>query len=297
MANIYFISPIGYKTPQLFDTFTDTFVIAGHRMVDDIDSADVVFIDLHTRIGSYEQNILDKALWKRKVVFDEFDYGSCSICDFPYVPQVQIQGLLLNPLTGNDGSIWFVRKLDRIQGSFLKNVYPYEKIIINEFPLVSKEELWGREYDMCWIGNESPIRKSVVNSLQAAGFNMYIHWTNEKGKLPFDEWIHLHSRAKFFLSLDGGGFSDERLYHLFSIAPMVKNRSNHLQCQPFKHGVSCLYVDVMPSQKDIEEIKYFMTENWLYSLYLGGYYKMTSDYTAKARAEYILDILSKNGIQ
>jgi len=297
MANFFPISPIGYKTPDLISSLYNTFKENGHRFVSSLEKRDVVFFDCHTRLFDYYQPILDQVLSERLpiVSFCEFDFGGMSKEVYPaYTPQQQKFFDEANRLELK--IVHFVRKMDKTI-KYPPNVFPYEKCIMNDFPLVSKEELFSRHYDFCWIGNESPQRKNVVNGLLDTGFKGYVHWTNEKGKLPHDEWLNLHRQAKFFLSCDGGGYGDERSYQLITTGCFLKNRNNHLQSHPFKQAIQCVEVDENISDLDKSNFNLVLSDkNWLYSMYLNGVDHMKAYYTEEYRANYILYILKQNDI-
>lgn len=286
---IYFISPVGKKSDLLFDTFISAFEGKGHKIVNHIQEGDVVFFDVYSRLGTYYLPDVDYANLSGLpvVMFDATDYGGMSKEEW-HKPRVFL----------NNQVIYFIRKMDKTL-EYPKWVYPYEVIIYpdHDFTPVSKEELFNRPYDICFIGNTSPTRQNVVNGLLNAGFKMDIHWTNEKGKLSHDEWLDRHRQAKFFLSADGGGFSDERSYQLITIAPMLKNRNNHLQANPFKDGVNCWQTDELPTRFDIEDLQLVLSDkNMLYDIYISGIDHMKKYYTAEYRAEYILKTLEENGI-
>lgn len=158
---IYFISPIGKKSDLLFDTMIQTFESNGHVIADNIGEANVVFFDMYDRNAKYDYDVLYSTSYEPRIIFDFWDYGGCEDGThvFPYVPDVY--GCFLDFSIGDD--IWFVRKLDKTQKQYNK-VYPIECIMYpdHDFTPVSKEELFNRPYDICFIGNTSPTRKNVV---------------------------------------------------------------------------------------------------------------------------------------
>lgn len=231
-------------------------------------------------MGGYETLITDKMV----VFFDEHDYGGMSKETFPYKYEV------------NNRDIYFVRKMDKTK-TYPPNVYPYEYTIQKDFPITTKEELYSRPYDICFIGNESPTRRNVVKGLEEAGFKMDVHWTSEKGKISHEEWLNRHRQSKLFLSADGGGFSDERSYQLITIAGFLKNKNNHLQVYPFTDAVSCLEVSEHPTQEELEGLKAVLNDpDYLYEIYTEGVGHMKKYYSEEARCKYILSILKREGV-
>lgn len=286
MKKIIYIEPQGFHTPMLFDTFKETFENHGYVETTNADEADIAFVDLYSFVRSVNYSYV----WARDIpmiFFDATDYGGMSKENPSYVWQ-----FIENERT----AIVFVRKMDKTK-IYPINVYPYELIQYpdHDFPPVTKEELLNREYDICWIGNESPQRRNVVKGLQDSGFKMDVHWTNENGKLLHDEWLNRHRNAKMFLSADGGGFGDERIYQLGSIAAILKQRNNQLILNDFKDCVDCVKTDETAWFFYQRENSLFSTD-WLYNIYLKGIEKLHTYYNAEYRAKYILSVLKENGL-
>jgi len=295
----FFISPTGYRSPDLFDSFVSTFRKEGHLVTSDINAADIVGFDFHTRIGDYDLNVLRTVIEKKLPVFtfNEWDYGSMNTTDIPPFPLTPEQGQFLFSLERNGNkTIHFVRKLNRLE-RYPDNYYPYEKVIMNEFPLTTSQELNSRPYEIVFCGNHSPSRKKVIDGLTKAGFKVAVHWTNENGKIPHKDWIELHTQGKLFLSADGGGFSDERPYQLFTVAPMLRQKNNHLQVFPFSEYTNCLAVSETPTDEEISGIKSVLSDfDYLYEIYLESVDFMREHYSESARAKYILSILKQENI-
>lgn len=257
-----------------------------------------MFFDLHTRISGYNQDDIDKAVWGRKkiVTFDEWDRGGMSCDDWPYPLTNQQAEVFLHTNSGQVDGVHFCRKMDKTK-QYPPNIFPYEKCIMNDFPLTTPDELFSRRYDFCWIGNESPTRKNVVNGLLNAGLKGYVHWTNERGKIPHNEWLDLHRQAKFFLESDGGGFCSERPMQLLTIAPMLRQKNNMLRINDWEDVTECVDISESVSHDDEEMIKYFLkNKGSLYSTYVQGAEKLRAFYTEEYRANYILDVLKKNNV-
>jgi len=288
MAKFYFISPIGKATPQLFDSFEETFIKEEHNIVGDVRDADVVFIDLYSHVSKNFPPEFQHCVETNVplVYFDETDYGGMSKeeLDFSLIDKIK------------NKFVYFMRKMGK-HSIYPPYVYPYEKILMENRPLTMPEELFSRPYDFCWIGNESPERKNVVKGLLDAGLNGYVHWTNEKGKLSHDEWMKLHEKAKLFLESDGGGWGSERPMQLCTIVPMLRQRNDMLRVHDWKDCVSCIDVDEHPTKEDIENIKSILSgKEYLYEIYEKGAELLRIYYTAEARSLYIFNVLKKENI-
>jgi hypothetical protein len=300
---IFLLNPIGKSTPDLFPSFIPIFKRLGHEVVEDINEATCVFFDAYSGVGTYDRDILDRVIVKKlPVIFwDETDFGGMSNerflnTDTGLKPHEEF---LLDCVSEGISHIYFMRKYDKTKG-FPKWVYPYEKCLYEDcdFPLATKEELVSRPYDICWIGNTSPQRQNIVNGLVNAGFKMYVHWTNEKGKIPHDEWLDLHRQARAFIESDGGGFSSERPYQLITIGAMIRQRNNQLFAHPWTDEFNCIEIgdsDGVVAQEDINKIK-SLTPDQLYDIYLNGIRHINKHYTYESRAKYILEILKENGL-
>ncbi len=296
---IIFISPVGKTTPLLFDTFVKTFSDAGHTIVTDVNNADIAFFDYYSGLGAYNVSELNRATERRiKIVaFDETDYGGMSKENWFMNDKNTTSNhsqIFLKLAAYNDTLIYFMRKMDKTK-SYPSYVFPYEKIIECEFEPTTKEELSNREYDFFWIGNESPQRKATVEGLLRNGFKGYVHWTNERGKLPHKDWVNAHKKAKFFLESDGGGFGSERPHQLITVACLLKQENSQLLTHPFKQAVEYVGISENVTDLDASNLRLVLTDNnWLYSMYTKGIEHMKKYYTAEYRSKYLLDTIQKH---
>lgn len=299
MAKFYFISPTEYSSPDLYPSFIETFKNNGHEIINDINSAEVVLFDFHTRLGEYNQSVLDIAIKKTLPIisFDEWDRGAMSLDEWPY-PLTEQQLLFINAIQNNGNrAIHFVRKLDKTK-EYPSNIYPYEKCLMNDFPLTTPNELFSRPYEIFFGGNKSTARLRLIKGLLGSSqFNMDIHWTHEKGKLSQEEWVNRARQSKLFLTADGAGFTDERMQQLITVSPMLKQKSNHYQVVPFADCVNCLMISEQPTEDEIKEIKRVLQDKeYLYEVYLLGIDHAKKYYTQEWRSLYVLKILTENNI-
>lgn len=272
---VFYISPIGKETPQLFDTFT-------FDKTENIKEATVVFFDCYSDLGEYDFNTLDcvRGYKKPVVAFQEKDFGGMS-------------KEVWNGFDLFDGCkvVYFMRKMDKTKPYF-DWIYPYEKIIQNEFE--QSNTIHERPIDICFIGNTSPQRESVCNELSK---HFKCDFVLGQPRIEHGEWLNRHRQSKFFLTADGGGFSDERPYQLYSIGPMIKQKNNHLQSHPFKANTQCIEIEEKPTEANIKTIQLVLNNpDLLYSIYTEGILHMNNFYTSNFRNQYILEILSANGI-
>lgn len=286
---IYFISPIGMKTPMLFDTFIPTFESKGHTIVSDIKECSVVFIDLCSFLGKFETEEWSYT-WKNKipvVFFDATDYGAMS--------KEVFKPSFLEYFFSNCKIVYFMRKMDKTI-KYPLWVFPYEIIQYpdHDFTPVSKEELFNRPYDICFIGNTSPTRENVCNGLRC---HFKCDFVLGQPRIEHEEWLNRHRNSKLFLVADGGGFNDERAYQLITISTLLKQDNNQLVLNDFEDVVDCIKVNEYPTRFDIEDLQLILSESHtLYSIYLNGIKKMKKYYNPEYRANYILNVLKENGI-
>ena len=292
MAKFYFISPVGKTTPMLFDTFIETFKNEGHEIVDNVNDADIVFLDWYSGLGNSPANIMSYVLENKMpiVVFDATDFGAMSKEKWNHS-----KWILLNT---NNELVYFMRKMDKTK-HYPAWVHPYELIQYpdHDFQPVTKDELFNRPYDICFIGNTSPTRASLLTGLMKYKcFNIDCQFITGE-RIPHDQWLERHRKAKLFISACGGGFSDERKFQLIDISPMLRNRSNHLVLNDFIDKEDCLEVNENPTQADVEKILSVLNDqDKLYSIYIKGIDKMHKYYNENYRAKYILSILKQDHI-
>jgi len=185
---IYLLSPyLVPVNPVLFPTFTKIFNYNGHSFVDSIENCDIVFMDLHTRIAEYRQSDIDYMVTNRKpvVTFDEFDKGGLSDLQWPH-PLTPQQSLVMSYCIGS--GVHFCRLLDKTK-TYPLNLFPYEKPIEYEEPLLTADELFNRPIDVTYIANDAPNRQVIKNVLEADG-RLKCNIVLGAEKLPFNEWIN-----------------------------------------------------------------------------------------------------------
>jgi hypothetical protein len=292
---------------MLFDTFEKTFKERGHNIVDKIKDADVVFFDLHSRIGNYNAD-MNEVLRREvpTVFFDFWDYGGCKDETsewFGFDMRNRIQSdwwyFYFNCLLGGVKIIYFMRKMDKEIANYPKFIYPIELIQYpdHDFPLVNKEELFARKNDICFIGNTSPTRSNLIAGLLKYKCFHVDYRFNSYERVPHEEWLERHRQAKFFVEACGGGFGSERTFQLMSIAPMLRNKSNHLRLNDWKDMEDCVEISENPTEKDCEKLLSVLNDkDRLYEMYLLGVQRMRRYYTSEYRANYILSTLKQNGI-
>lgn len=293
---VYLISPIGKSTPLLFGTFN-------FERTEDINEADVVFFDYYSGLGSYNYDEINRvAAAKKKVsVFDATDFGAMSK-EAWFMNQEGTHDTLGQSFIRNashyNNLIYFMRKMDKTV-TYPSWVYPYELLMYDthKFEPTTKEELYSRYYDFCFIGNTSPTRSNLITGLMKYGCFKIDCEFNHTERIPHEEWLNRHRKAKFFISACGGGFSDERKFQLTTIAPMLRNKSNHLVLNDFIDKEDCIEVKEHPDEYDIQKILSVLNDaDKLYNIYIKGIEKMKAYYNAEYRANYILETLKQNGV-
>lgn len=274
---VFYISPIGKSTPQLFDTFN-------FESTDNIEEATVVFFDCYSDLGIYDLRLLEmvRSLNIPVVAFQEKDYGGMS--------KESWDGFNMFP---HNKVVMFIRKYDK-EVDYPSWCYPYEKIIQNEFEPTTKDELFSRHNDIFFIGNNSPQRENVCNTLRQ---HFVVDFVLGEERILHDQWVSRARNAKLFLTADGGGFSDERPYQLITVSVMLKQKNNHIQTSPFLDYEDCIEINEHPTGQDITKIRAILDDkSTLHSLYMAGIKKMKAYYTSEYRNNYILSVLNKEGI-
>lgn len=302
--NFFFISPIGVTTPSLYNTFEKPFSDNGHRIVNSVGEADVVFFDLHSRIHGYDLGLCSEVLRQRKpvVIFDATDYGAMS--KEVWVGRDNWTGLL--QYNNQDWAkflhgcvvlgltmVYFMRKMNKTL-QYPDFVHPLELIAYpdHEFEVTTKDELFERPYDICFIGNTSPTRANlVIGLLKYKTFTIDCEFISGE-RIPHNEWLNRHRQAKLFIECCGGGFGSERIFQLHYIAGQLRNKSNMLRLNDFTDEVNCLEVSEIPTDKEVEKLLlYLNNKDKLYDLYLNGISHIKQYFNAEQRAIYVLGVI------
>ncbi len=299
---IYFISPTGKSNPTLFPTMIKTLKEQGHTITNNINEATVIFFDLYSMVGTYDSEIMSCLSFKIPIIyFDESDYGGCQDGTENWFGFNQLESgnyaknAYALSLT-NCKVVYFMRKMDKTK-TFPDHVFPYEVPYSkdHDFTPVTKEQLFKREFDLCFIGNNSPTRLIFFAAL---GDNFKIDVRLGMPKLEHYEWLERHRQSKMFVEVCGGGWGSERPQQLFSIAPMLRVKSNKLIMFDFEDCNECLEVNEIPTQEDINKIKIFLSDSeMLYHIYNKGIEKTKQYFSEEFRTNYILSILKQEGIQ
>lgn len=265
--------------------------MAGNQFVLNIESAEIVLMDLHTRLSDYSQKDIDYLIVNRKpvVIFDEWDRGNMSKDEYPN-PLTEQQRQVFNFINiGRIKAVHFCRLLDKTK-KYAPNIYPYEKAISYEEPMLSADQLFNREYDIVFIANHSPSREAIAKAIQEDGRVKYKISIGEK-KIPFNEFVDEHRKGKLFISSGAGGYSNERPQCLFSIAGMIQENTDQLLLHEYTDLENCIKIESPPTQKDLDKIfEIINNKDYLYKIYLNGFNFIKTYYTK----EYIAtDILNK----
>lgn len=294
---VYLLSPqFVLPNPHLFKLWVDEWGRQGCEMVGNIADADTVFIDLHSRIADYSRSDMDVLIGctdKTLVTFDEFDKGGMSKLEWPE-PLNQQQKTIFDHIEKNNiNAVHFCRLLNK-KNKYPSNVFPYEKPYFFDFGLLSENDIWDRPYDIVWIANTAPQREMLKNTLEKDGrLKCKIILGGEK--LPLKNWIDEHKKGKMFVSWSAGGYGDEKIQHLFSIAPFIKENNDQLFLHDFTHLKNCIRPNPSPTTKDIDTIVEIVNDKKsLYEIYKNGYDFVKEYYSAEYIAKYILSKIEKH---
>lgn len=293
--NVYILTPNSVlPNPHLFPQFVKTWAERGWHFVRSIEDAEIVLWDLHSRISGYDQRDIDWIVDKRVglVGFDEWDRGGMSTEDFPF-PLTSQQNEVFACLH-KIKSIFFCRLMDKTKSYAPYKIFPYEKPIMHEEPMYSKEELFNREYDITFIANSAPQRERIAKAFMDDG-RLKCNISLGAQKIPLQKWVDEHRKAKFFMSCSGGGFTDERAQHLFSISAHLREATNQVRLEPYSDGINCIEVPDPPTKEQLDIIADVCSDKErLFSIYEAGYRFMKTYYSHKHIATNIAETVEKH---
>lgn len=194
--------------------------------------------------------------------------------------------------------LYFMRKM-QIHQNYPHYVHPLEYPLLEDFPIVSKEELCSRPNDVCGLANISLPR--AMSMLGLAKHN--------KGRLKLDleiiphyrridyyEWLNRHRQAKLFLDADAS-LGSERSLRLITIAPMLRVKSDHrlpVPRQDLKEQVEIGTYDGYVTEEDVLKIERVVKDpDLLYSIYVQGVEHAHKHLSLQARSNYVVDLMEK----
>lgn len=290
----FLLSPQCPPNPHLFPMFVDVWKSNGIEITDRIEDCDVVLMDLHSRLFDYKQEDLDYIIEHKTffATFDEWDRGGMSKDVWP-MPLTRQQNELSERLfTNKINTVHFCRLLNKNSARY-ENVFPYEKPILYEEPLLSPEEIFERPYDIVWIANTAPQREMFKEILEKDG-RLKTKIILGAEKISLQGWINAHKWGKMFVSWSGGGYSDEKIQHLFSIAAIIKEANNQLFLHDFTHLENCIRPNPNPTKEDIDTIVEIVNDKErLYEIYKSGYNFVKQFYSKEHIATNILETIKK----
>ena len=292
----YLLSPQVPPNPHLFPMFVDTWRDNGIEIVDRIEESKIVLIDLHSRIADYDERVIDFICSSRIpiVTFDEFDKGGMSKLDWPD-PLTEQQERIFDHIENEDiASIHFCRLLNKTRQYPSNGVFPFEKPILYQEPILTADELFNRQYDIVWIANTAPQREFFKEILQSYS-KLKCKIILGEEKIPLQDWINAHKEGKMFISWSAGGYGDEKMQHLFSVAAAIKENNNQLFLHDFTHLENCIRPQPNPTIKDLDVILSVVNDKeWLYEIYKNNYDFMTKYYSKEYIANDILQKILKH---
>ena len=294
----YTLSPEGVPENQvLFPLLRPEFEKQGHSFTRKPYQADIILIDLHTRIADYNQDDVDYIIDSCKPIctWDEFDKGGMSSLKWPYPITDQQSKIFMHIAQNNIKAVHFCRLLDKTQ-KLPENLFPYEKSVSYQEPPVSKEELFNREWDIVFIANHAPSRQLISDAINNDGRLKCLTMIGAE-KISFEKFVEIHKTGKLFISSAAGGFTDERVQCLFSISGIIRQRTDQLVKDDFTHLENCLRIDSPPTKKDLDDIYEIVNnKDRLYEIYMNGYNFVKEHYSEQYFAQYYLDTMKKEGI-
>ena len=292
----YTLSPSSVPENQvLFPTMRPTFNEKGHEFVSIIQEADVAMMDLHSRISEYKQSDIDWLINSNLPVasFCEYDRGGMSFERWPNPLTIQQEQVFNYISRSGVKSVHFCRLLDKTK-SYPENLYPYEKPILFEQEMGSADDIFNRPFDIVWIANSAPQRETLAKALRLDA-RLKVNIILGAKKIPYQDWIDEHKKGKLFISCSAGGYSNECVQSLFSVAGHIKERNDQLLAHPFTNGINCVSISEQPTKQEIDYLRLVVgNKDELFKIYKGCYDHMKAHYTKEAISNYILATILKH---
>ena len=284
---IIYISPVGGYNVNLFPYFYETFAANGHTWVTNVEEATHCFVELQIEGNKYPLEF--EAILMRDIpiiCFDNREYGEGR-------PEAW-EKIAFSP------NICFIRNM-RKSFTYPENCYPFDWAVFknSEHPLATKEELFSRPYDCSFIGTLSKTREKFTNAILRDGRLKFDFQDRDHTKRfsTYEQYLNEHRKAKLYISCDGAGLTNERPMQLYTVAAMLKNKSDLRSANPYTDLVNCIEVNEEPTKEDIDKILYVLEDaDWLYLIYTNGVKHARTHLSHDAVSNYVLKTLSGNNI-
>jgi hypothetical protein len=201
-----------------------------------------------------------------------------------------------NVSRGNNPLLYLMRKM-QIHQDYPSWVHPIEHPMMEDFPLVSKEELCARPFDVCGLTNIGLTRAVAMIDLYRDGrLKLDCEIVPSYRRLDYHVWMDRHRQAKLFLEADAS-LGSERPLKLITVAPMLRVKSDHRLPFPREDMVHMVEVgdyDGAISRADVDKILSVVSNpDLLYSIYVNGAEHMRRHYSLEARSNYVVDLIEK----
>jgi hypothetical protein len=285
-VKIIYISPINGYNVNLFPYFYETFAAKGHTWVTDPNEATHCFLELQIEENRYPKEI--HTIIERDIpiiCFDNREYGEGR-------PEQWTEWF------GAD--IYFIRNM-RKSFTYPENCYPFDWAVFknSEHPLATKEELFSRPYDCSFIGTLSKTREKFTTALLRDGRLKFDFQDRDHTKRfsTYEQYLNEHRKAKLYISCDGAGLTNERPMQLYTVAAMLKNKSDLRSANSYIDLVNCIEVNEEPTKEDIDKILMVVNDkDWLYDIYMGGVTHAKNYLSHEYVSNYVLNTISGNNI-
>lgn len=320
------IHPLGWQTephcqtPDLWTPLISELQARGHSM-SSLGEADIVLFNLavwEISPGSWTKYNEDDLLTilkggKKVAFFDHSDhqevtrfgditYGYWPGADWErFSPMLKYEwARLLNAVIELVCCTWiyFLRKMHASK-PYPEQVIPLEWPMLDVYPLATKEELFARPEDICFLGNlNTPIRQKAIDGLFADGrLKMHAMHVEPDNRYGPEAWLSHHRQCKMFIEIDAQSLGSERPLRLMTVAPMLRVKSDHLLPSPRKdliHQVEIGKEDGTISEQDIDKVLSVLNDKeLLYSIYYRGALHSLDNYSSGPRARYIADNIER----
>lgn len=316
-----FVRPIGQELrpynhhPDLIKAIGPALVSHGHTETKSIHDAQVILFDAEIwdrsdndhslpkgSYSPYNQTDLDVTLASGLpiVFFDSFDHHGWPEhhCTWPGknnwedCKDNQDWGRFMYKAKDRCKILYFMRKM-QLSATYPDWVYPLEYPLFNDFPLASKDDLFSRYYDVCFLGETGWIREKAIACIRIDGrLKADLDHVPCNQRTTLEDWIGRHRQSKMFLEIDNT-MGSERPMRLMTVAPMLRVKSDHKLPFPrtdMVHQVEIGGYDGTITSNDIDKVlSVVRNPDLLYSIYTQGAKHMREHYSFEARNNYIVD--------
>lgn len=295
------VLPTGKQHLPLTVSITAALQARRHDLVPWSD-ADVVFLDLHAACFPFEPGLLTALLARRSrlVVFEWCDkeFAWSGDDDWRAAERSSFRGQAWIPFlrAANAAGLIVAHFVRGYRGDYAypATVHPIGEVLVHQEPVADYATFVARPHDIVYIGNRSVCRERIGGALQASGlFRMDVRFVTDR--IPGPEWFSAMRAGRWFLEADGGGYGSARPYELCTIAAMLRQRCPRVVVGDWLPQAECIEIGDADGEVTAAELgalqRLLCDHERAYAIYLAGAAKLTTVFTAAARAERVVAVV------